>query len=109
MTTTAPQVHAISTDEARNVSVDMSSMLDAGETITGAPSIECSADLTITNQQYNSAAIDINGEEVAAGHAVQFTVESAVPGRYTVEILASTSEGQEIEGRIRLNVERSRY
>jgi hypothetical protein len=109
MATAARQIHTISTDELRNVSVDMSAMLADDEVITGAPSIQCSADLVITNEQYNSAAIDINGETVAIGKAVQFTVESTAPGKYRIEVLANTSEGQVVEGAITLNVSSSAY
>jgi hypothetical protein len=109
MVTAARQIHTISTDELRNVSVDMSAMLADDEVITGAPSVQCSADLVITNEQYNSAAIEINGETVAIGKAVQFTVESSVAGKYRIEVLANTSEGQVVEGAITLSVSNSTY
>jgi len=109
MAAVAPSIHSMTTDDVRNVSVDMSALLDAGELLTGTPAIQCSADLTIANPQINSAAVDINGSSVAAGAAVQFTAQSAVPGRYRIEVLCDTDAGQVIEGIVVISVERSRY
>lgn len=109
MASTAPQIHNISTDETRNVSVDMTALLDDGETITGSPTVQCDASITVTNEQYNAAAVTINGVSVAAGKAVQFTVEPSARGLYPVEIVAQTSEGQTLEATIKLSVSVSKF
>lgn len=109
MASLAEQVHNISTDEVRNVSVDMSALLEDDEVLTGIPGVECSADLTVTNQQRNGAAITINGAEVAANKAVQFTITGSTPGRYVIEIVCSTDGSQTVEGRIILYVKRTAF
>lgn len=109
MPSLAEQIHDISTDEVRNVSVDMTALLDDGEVLTGIPTIECSAALTITNEQRNGTAITVNGTEVAANCAVQFTVAASEPGRYILEVVCSTDGSQTVEGRIILYVKRTLY
>lgn len=109
MASNAAQVHSISTDETRNVSVDMTALLDDGETITGSPDVQCDASITVTNAQYNATAVTINDVAVAAGKAVQFTAEASTRGRYRIEIVVTTSEGQVIEAGVILNVETSKY
>lgn len=109
MANLAEQIHNISTDEVRNVSVDMSALLEDDEVLTGVPGVECSADLTVTNQQRNGAAITINGAEVAANKAVQFTIASATPGRFRLEVKCATDGGQTVEGTIILHVSATRY
>lgn len=109
MAGTAPQLHTMTTEEVRNISVDMSFFLDDGELLDGTPDVQCSADLTITNAQISTAAVLINGEQVAIGMAIQFTVEAPIVGRYTIELLCTTDAGQTVEGSIQLNVIRSRF
>ena len=105
----APQVHSITSDETRNISVDMSGLLDAGELLTGTPTVQCSDDLMITNVQLNTGTVSINNRDVAAGKAVQFTVSSSVAGYYGIEILVGTSSAQTLEGQLNLSVAGSRY
>lgn len=109
MSREAPEWHDMSTDETRNVSVDMAAMLDAGELLTGTPSIQCSANITVTNPQVNAVAVTINGRECAAGEAVQFKVSCTVPEDYRLEIVCSTDAGQTVEGAIRLLVSDSEF
>lgn len=110
MAGTAPQIREITTDEKpRIVSVDFSSMLGSGELLAGAPTIQGSDDLTITDEQVNASAVTINGISVADGKAVQFKVETDVAGQYKIEILCGTDAGQVLEGAIRLNVRASSF
>lgn len=109
LTQVAGELRSFTTDSARNVSVDMRGFLDAGELLTGTPSIECSVDLVVTSPQINSVARKINGRSVPAGQAVLFKVESAVAGTYYAEIVCATDGGQVIEGAISLVVEDSVY
>lgn len=105
MSSKAPQVHSMSTDEVRNIAVDMGAMMNSGETISGTPTIEGKAALTITNAQSNSSALTINRRTVAVGEAAQFTAACVVAGTYIIDILCSTTESQTIEGKITLVVE----
>lgn len=99
----------MTTDETRNVSVDMSRLLDSGELLSGTPEVQGSDSLTVTNVSRNATAITINGESVAANMAVQFTLEAPTSGRYRIEIVCGTSGGQVVEGSIILKVEKSTY
>ena len=109
MAGTAPQIREMTTDELRIISIDFSAMLDGGELLTGAPDVQCSDDLTITDAQINAAIVDINGASVAAGMAVQFKVTAAVAAQYKIEIVCDTDAGQTVEGTISLRVKRSRF
>ena len=108
MAGTAPQIRVMTTDETRNISVDMSALLDDGEVLVGTPDVQCAADLVIDNAQINAATIDVNGSVVAVGMAVQFRASSHVAARYDVEIVCNTDAGQVIEGCVVLHVKRSR-
>lgn len=105
----APQIHSMSTDETRNISIDMTDMLEHGETLTGTPQIQSSADFVADNKQVNASAVVINGRTVPIGKVIQFSAQCDAPGRYTVEALCQTSAGQTVEGSITVRVERSRY
>lgn len=107
MAGTAPQLHEMTTDESRNISVDLTSLLAAGETLTGAPTVQAPAGMAVDNQQVNAAVIDINNTNVAIGKAVLFRVSDASKGTYTLDVLCSTSDGQLVEGSIKLTVVRS--
>jgi hypothetical protein len=98
MAGTAEQIQKITTEELRNVSVNFADLLDSGELLTGTPTVVSDTDVTIDNEQVNDEIIIINNESVAVGNAVQFTVECAVAGNYTVEIKVSTDAGQVLEG-----------
>ena len=100
----ARESHSITTEEVRNVMVDMSGLLDSLETLTSPPAIQAPAGLTISNAQINAAEATINGSQVAIGQAVSFTVTPSLAGSYTIEIVCSTSSGQTVEGRITLIV-----
>lgn len=104
MVATATQIHTISTDETRNVSVDMTGLLDSGELLTGTPTVEGSASLTFTNQQVNVSELTIDGATVAVGKAVQFTVSSSVQSNYKVEIVVATDGSQTVEAIVQINV-----
>lgn len=105
----APQVHELTTDETRNISVDMSGLLDSGELLTGTPTVTGSVPLTITNQQKNASALTINGSSVAAGLAVSFTLACSTAGSYTIEVKCGTDASQTVEGYIKVNVVSSSF
>lgn len=109
MSCDANQWHEMSTEERRNISVDMSGLLDDDETLIGTPDVQCSADMTIENAQINDAEIVINGETVAIGKAVQFRASSSVADDYRIEIVCETSAGQQVEGALQLLVTASEF
>jgi len=109
MAGTAPQIREITTDEVRVISVDFSGMLEGDELLTGSPDVQSPGDLTISNAQVNSTAVEINAALVPAGMAVQFQVEPSVAGPYKIEIVCSTDGGQTLEGTINLRVKQSKY
>lgn len=105
----APEIRSFTTDETRNISIDCSEVLDDGELLTGSPTIQCNAEITVTNEQVNAGAVVINGDSVAAGSAIQFTATCSTPGTYYIEAKCNTDAGQLIEGRIKVVVERSLF
>jgi hypothetical protein len=105
----APQIHEMTTDEARNISVDMSGLLDDGELLIGTPDIQASADLEVEMARVNDEPVAINGVTVAAGMAVQFRASSTVANRYFVDIVCTTDAGQTIEGSVSIVVKQSRH
>lgn len=102
--TRASQTHQMTTDEVRNVSIDMSSILDGGELLSGTPVIECSDALTITGATRNSVAVTINGSSVAANKAIQFTVTPSVAGWFLIDAKCGTDAGQTLEAELVLLV-----
>ncbi|PCI54141.1 MAG: hypothetical protein COB36_10645 [Alphaproteobacteria bacterium] len=106
MTDTAPEVHSLSLNETRNVAVSMVGKLDSGETLTGTPTIAevDTSDLTLTNKAVSTKKLTINGEEINASLALQFTVSSSAKGNYTVNLKCSTDGSQIIDGDVTIIV-----
>jgi len=99
----AQQVRDLYVDGIRNVAVDFSGLLDAGELLTGTPSVtDSSGALVIGGVQVTSAAMIINGASVPAGKAMAFSVErgAAPAGDYELDLLAATDAGQQIPGAV---------
>lgn len=109
MPSIAPQIRSLSTDELRNIAIDMTDALDDGETLIGTPQIQSPIDFLADNEQVNAAVVEINQRDVEIGKAIQFAGECNVPGTYTIEAVCATSAGQTIEARIRIEVQRSLY
>lgn len=109
-----PETHEKAADEVRNVSVDFRGKLDGGELLTGTPTVTVTAfpsgdagddEPEFDNEVVSSDELTINGETVAAGEAVQFTVEGGVAGsRYWMVVQVDTDAGQTLVARQRLNV-----
>ena len=106
MTDVAPQVHSLTPNKSRVVSVDMTGQLDSGETLAGTPVVveNNTSALTITGPVVNTAELEINDRTVAIGKAVQFTVSGNLQGRYVVSAYAVSSASQDIGGSVRINV-----
>lgn len=104
---TAPQEHTVLLGEDRNVSVSFAGKLDAGETLTGTPSVTATpSGLTFSNEAVNDATVYVNGANVPAGKAVQFSVSGGAEGQsYTLTVSCGSSAGQTLKGRCRLSVE----
>jgi hypothetical protein len=105
---TALQVREVITGESRLASVDLRGLLDAGETLSGTPTVEevDTADLSFSGETANGVALTINGVTVAINHAVQFVVNAAnaVAGEhYLVEVTCSTSASQTVKGYLRIH------
>jgi len=100
---TAPQVRSVYPGEVRNVAIDFTFQLDAGETLSGTPTVSALSGygVTFSGQQINASAITINGTVVAIGNAVQFTADatSAASGA-TIRLLITcgTSASQTLKG-----------
>lgn len=107
MAGSAPQIHQVTTDETRNISVDMSGFLADDETLVGTPLVSTDPSIDIENKQINTAIVSINNRDVDIGRAVLFQATAGTKGSYVLDITCATSADQTIEGRIRLNVRRS--
>lgn len=102
----APQIYPVKKGEVRNVAVDMQGVLDAGEIMSGTPTVDVkllntdtqalttSTDLVISDQRLNTATITVNGQSVPVAKGVQFKVDTTngvVGKRYVFVITATTN------------------
>lgn len=90
----APQRHTKTVSEERNVALDMRGKLDAGELLTGTPTVEevTTTDLTLSSKTLNSSVININNSNVPISQAVQFKVEGGLAGTtYTIRVTVGTT------------------
>ena len=88
----ADQMPSFAVGDTRNGAVSFADQLDSGEVLTGTPTVEeqTTSVLTIANKAVSTAEKTINGETVAIGEAVQFTVSGQTSGTYTLKITATT-------------------
>jgi hypothetical protein len=80
----------------RNFAVSFVDVLDAGELLTGTPTVVDEATtgvLTIGNKAVNTAALTINNHPAAIGQAVQFSVSGQVASasEYAIKITVQTT------------------
>lgn len=105
MTGTAIEINEMTTRELRHFSVNMEPQLDTDETLSGTPTVtEDSGNLTLTGKAVSTALLSISGVSVAIGQAVQFTVDAAESGSYTIVIVCGTSSGQTVDLELIVNV-----
>ena len=96
MPITLPQRPAISVGDTEVVSVNYTDHLDAGESLTGTPTIVevTTSDLTLGSKVVNTSTYveARSGDTVAVGAAVQFTVAGGLADTapYTIRITVST-------------------
>lgn len=91
-------IYALTTEEKtvsddELVSIDYQGQLDAGELLTGTPTVTevTTTDLTLANKVVNTAVLTIKGESVAIGQAVQFSVTGGTASTtYDIKIAVST-------------------
>ena len=91
----SPQRHTVARGEIVNVAVSMIGLLDAGELLTGTPTVleVTTTDLTLGSKIVNTASITINSVVNLAGQAVTFTAAPTVTalGSYTVTVTCGTN------------------
>lgn len=92
MTIACKEQHQKSAGETLNVVVDCTDMLVSGETLTGTPTVTCTG-LTLASKAVNSGALtDPDGDTIAIGKAVQFSVAGGTAGtRYEIDVTVSTT------------------
>ena len=90
----APQLGQMKLNEVRNVAVSFVGKLDAGENLTGTPTLALvgvGSGLTFSNIAVSTAQLTVNGVDVPAGRAVQFRVTAQAAGSYTVRVTAAST------------------
>lgn len=110
MSHTAIEVPDKAVTEVLNAAVSFSGKLEAGESLTGTPTVveETTSDLTLSSKSVSVAIINISGIDTPIGEAVQFSVQGGVAGTlYTVNISCTTdaSPAQTLRGKVTFNVE----
>lgn len=91
---TATALGQKTTSEIRNVAISYVGVLDAGEDLSGVPTVTevTTTDLTIANERISVVVLTINGISVAIAQAVQFKVSGGVAGKlYTIKISVSST------------------
>lgn len=77
-------------EDSRNGAVSFDGKLAPGEKLTGVPTEESPDELTIDDLAITSEDMVINGETVAAGRAVTFSIVATTKGFYKFKILCDT-------------------
>ncbi len=83
MAITLEKIPSISVGATDTIAINFERWLDASETISSATVVEVtSSDLTLTNKAVNTEAIVVDGDTVAIGAGVQFSLsgQSATGG-----------------------------
>ena len=93
MVATLPQRPSFSAGDSEVVSIDYQDLLDAGELLTGTPTVvePTTTGLTLGNKAVNTTELRILGRNVAVGEAVQFTVSGQTANTlYRIRVTVST-------------------
>lgn len=106
---TDPRTLEKKVSEIRNVAISFVGLLDAGELLTGTPTIleVTTTDLILANKVVNTAQLTINGRKVATGQAIQFTVSVGLADTsYEIRVTIDTdaTPAQTLIIKIRLKV-----
>lgn len=111
----APQRPFKSVSGIRNVAVSFSEMLDAGELLSGTPTItevagtgSPTTDLTLSNKVVSTAELTINDVAVPTGEAIQFSVTGGTvansPYSITISVGTDATPAQTLIGTVVLTV-----
>lgn len=105
----APQIPAKRAGEVRLASVSFVGLLDAGELLSGAPTVAevGTTDLTLDQVAVNASAVEVVDSEVGVGQAVRFRVAGGIAGRrYTLRLSCATNATppQTLQGDVQLVV-----
>lgn len=101
----------IAEGETRNGKVSFAALLDAGESLTGTPTIEEeeTSDLTITEVSVNPSATLVNHVSVPAARVVLYRVSGALaahsPYRIKITVATSASLSQTLVRRVSFEAE----
>lgn len=90
----APQIPCVVDGETRNGKIDYTDVLDAGELLSGIPTLteKITSDLTFANQAVSTGELTILDNTVITGQAVQFKVTGSLADvLYTVEVSVATN------------------
>jgi len=104
---TARQSRVMALSEVRLCSVSFDGKLDAGESLTGTPSVDSVTGLTFSNESVSTSALTIDGATVSAGRALQFKVTASAIGIYTIPVSCGTDStpAQTLRAKLPLIVE----
>lgn len=93
MVQTLDQMREISQGDVEVVSINYTDWLDAGESLTGTPTVaeQVTNHLTIGNIQVSTGTLQIMTTTVAAGKALQFSISGAQAStEYVIRVTVST-------------------
>jgi hypothetical protein len=90
---TVPHQRTKTAAEVRNAAVSFVGKLDSGELLTGTPTVTVSpSGPTLSNKAVNTAQLTIDGQTVAIGQAVQFSVSGGTAGTsYVITVQCGTT------------------
>lgn len=93
MTIDPPEYRTCRVGEVRTPAVSFVGVLEAGELLTGTPTVVevGTTDLTLENKAVNTAALTISGKSVAIGQAVQFKVSGQASANSPYTLLVTTA------------------
>ena len=89
----AEQIQSKTANEVRNLAANFTDKLDAGETLTGTPTVSVSpSGVTVASEAVSTGTLTILGESVATAKAVTCSVSGGSAGtRYTLTIQCGTN------------------
>lgn len=89
----------ISVGDIDTIALDCTDWLDAGELLTGTPTITevSTSDLTITNKRVSVSDLVIKKRSVDTGMAVQCLISGQQAGTYTLLVQVDTTTGRRLK------------
>ena len=107
MSATAIQSNSKTVSEVVLASVSFAGKLDAGEKLTGVPTIDVVSGFTFSNASVSTAILTINNKSVPIGEAIQFKIVGGTVGSYVIPVSCDTDStpAQTRRGKLLLTVE----